>query len=191
MEIDVVDWVNANFLPFESRLRSMLLRACSDAAEVDDVVQEVYYKLLIMDSLAHVREPKSFLARMAKNVVIDRLRKEAVINIDTMANLDELDIEDTAPTPERVAQDRSELSWVIGLISRLPERCKDVFTARRVYGLSQRETATQLGITEGIVEQEIIKGMHLMSELLSQVEPQGGNRIRHENRTGRNKHVND
>ena len=37
-----------------------------------------------------------------------------------------------APTPERVVFAREELKWVLGLIGRLPDRCKSVFRARRV-----------------------------------------------------------
>lgn len=169
MESDVVDWVTSHFLPFEAELRAILRRVCSGPAEVDDVVQEVYYKVLTLSSLAHVREPKAFLVRAAKNIVIDRLRREAIVSIDAMANLDELEVEDASPSPERVVQARSELNWVIGLIANLPERCKQVVHARRIYGLSQSETAQALGISEGIVEQETLKGMNLIAEMIARV----------------------
>jgi RNA polymerase sigma-70 factor (ECF subfamily) len=124
MDADVVDWVTSNFLPFEAELRMMLRRVCASPAEIDDVVQEVYYKVLMLDSVDHVREPRAFLVRMAKNIVTDRLRREAIVNIEVMANIEELGIEDSL-SPERVAQARSELKWVIGLIANLPDRCKE------------------------------------------------------------------
>lgn len=192
MDTEVVDWVTTHFLPFEAQLRTMLRRVCSRPDDVDDVVQEVYYKVLTMESIEHVREPRAFLVRMAKNLVTDRLRREAIISIDAMASLEELGVADSAPTPERVAQARSELTWVIGLIANLPDRCKQVFRARRIYGLSQKETAETLGISEGIVEQETMRGMNLISDMVGQVGLQeNGKPARHHKRTGRKTHVND
>jgi RNA polymerase sigma-70 factor (ECF subfamily) len=169
MDAEVVDWVTSNFLPFEAELRAMLRRVCTGPAEIDDVVQEVYYKVLVMPSIDHVREPKAFLVRMAKNIVTDRMRRDSIVRIEAMSNLEDLDIEDGAPSPERVAMARAELKWVIGLIANLPERCKEVFRARRIYGLSQHETAETLGISEGIVEQETMKGMELISDMIARV----------------------
>lgn len=169
MDDDIVEWVTSNFLPFEAELREMLRRICSGPAEVDDVIQETYYKILQLPSVDHVREPKGFLVRTARNIVIDRMRRDAVVSIESMANLEELDIADVAPSPERVALARAELRWVIGLIANLPDRCKEVFTARRIYGLSQMETAESLNITEGIVEKETMRGMELISEMIARV----------------------
>ena len=60
-----------------------------------------------------------------------------------------------------------ELEWVIGLVANLPDRCKSVFRARRLHGLSQQETAETLGLTDGVVEHEMMKGMRLMSEMIA------------------------
>jgi len=169
MDDDVVEWVMSNFLPFEAELRKMLARVCSGPAEVDDVIQETYYKVLQLDSVEHVRGPRGFLVRTAKNIVIDRMRRDAIVSIESMANLEDFDIPDTAPTPERVALARAELRWVFGLIANLPDRCKQVFMSRRVYGLSQTETAAALAITEGIVEKEVMRGMGLISEMIARV----------------------
>ena len=119
MNADLVQWVTTHFLPFEAELRGILRRVCSSPAEIDDVIQETYYKILTTDSLNHVREPRAFLVRIAKNIVTDRLRRDAVVNIETMASLDELAIEDSAPSVERIAMARSELDWVLGVQSRM------------------------------------------------------------------------
>lgn len=190
MDPDVVEWVTSNFLPFEAELRAILRRVCASPAEIDDVVQEVYYKVLMMGSVDHVREPRAFLVRIAKNIVTDRLRREAIVNIEAMASLEELVVEDSTPSPERVAMARSELKWVIGLIANLPDRCKEVFRARRIYGLSQQETADTLGISEGIVEQETMKGMHLIADMIACVGMHGDlSQSKVHKRTGRKKNV--
>ena len=178
MDEDVVEWVTSNFLPFEAELRGMLRRVCASPAEVDDVIQETYYKVLQMASMDHVREPRGFLVRISKNIVIDRMRRDAIVSIEAVANLEALEIADSAPSPERVAMARAELRWVIGLIANLPDRCKEVFRARRIYGLSQNETAETLGISEGIVEKETMRGMSLISDMIARVGVQDDARAR-------------
>lgn len=164
---EVADWLTLNFLPHEAELRRMLRRVCASAAEIDDVIQESCYRILVMPDLGHVQHPKAFVFRTAKNIVLDRIRRDAVVSIETMANLEELEIADTTPSPDRVVFAREELKWVFGLIAKLPERCKAVFRARRVHGMSQDETARALGLTDSVVEHEMMKGMRLMSEMIA------------------------
>ncbi|MEO7495614.1 MAG: RNA polymerase sigma factor [Massilia sp.] len=167
MDTEVIDWLTINFLPHEAELRRMLRRVCTGPAEIDDVVQETCFKLLSMPSLDQIRDPKPFVFRAAKNLVLDRIKRDAVVKIEAMANLEDLDIADSAPSPERVVFARSELKWVFGLVANLPDRCKSVFRARRIHGLSQQETADTLGLTASVVEHEMMKGMRLMSDMIA------------------------
>ncbi|MBW8883129.1 MAG: RNA polymerase sigma factor, partial [Asticcacaulis sp.] len=154
----VVAWVSANVIPYEAELRQRLRRICASTAEVDDLVQDVYCRLLKMETVAHVGEPRAFLMQIAKNIIIDRLRRDAIVHIYAVADLDELAVADSGPSPERVALARSELKWVLGMVAHLPERCRQVFRARKIQGLSQHDTALSLGVSENIVEKETIRG---------------------------------
>lgn len=166
---EIVNWITTNFLPFEADLRGMLRRVCASEAEIDDVVQEVYYKVLTLPGVDHIQQPKWFLFRTARNIVIDRMRRDAVVRIDARSNLQDIDVADDAPSPERVALARAELRWVMGLIGSLPGRCRHVFRARRVYGMSQGDTAEMLKITERQVEYETTRGLQLISSMMKRV----------------------
>lgn len=148
-------------------MRRMLRRVCACPAEIDDVVQETWYRILAMSSVDNVREPKPFVFRTAKNIVLDRIKRDTIVRIEATGDLNELDIADTAPSPERVVFARSELEWAVGLVGNLPERCKAVFHARRIQGLSQQETARTLGLSDSVVEHEMMKGVRLMSEMVA------------------------
>lgn len=168
-EPEIVAWVSAQVIPFEAELRQKLRRVCKDGNELDDLVQEIYYRLLRLSSVEHIRDPRAFLFQMARNIVIDQVRRRAIVNIDTMQSLDDLTLFDTTPSPERVALARAELKWVLGLIASLPGRCRDVFRLRKIYGLSQAETAKNLGITENVVEKETLRGLNLISGMVARV----------------------
>ncbi len=165
---DIIDWLQVHALPFEAEFRLRLRRVCSDAHEIDDVIQEVYLRLLDLREVAEIREPRGYLMQMAKNLVLDRLRHEAVLRIDVPDDLEQLAVADPAAGPERVALARAELDWVLRQIARLPRRCRQVVRARRLYGWSQQVTAQMLGLSENVVEKETMKGMALIDRQLHQ-----------------------
>lgn len=166
MNQEITNWLTAHLLPFEAELRLRLRRVCASAADVDDVIQEVYCKVMQMGEVTHVKDPRGYFVQIAKNLVTDRLRRDAVVNIEMVANLGDLDVQDDMPGPERIVLGRTELRWVMGLIGKLPDRCRAVFRARKIYGLSQKEAAESLGITEKAVEYESTKAMELISEMM-------------------------
>jgi RNA polymerase sigma-70 factor (ECF subfamily) len=51
-------------------------------------------------------------------------------------------------------------------IGELPPRCREVVTLRKIEGLSQREVARKMGITEDTVERQVSNGIRLLRKLL-------------------------
>jgi RNA polymerase sigma-70 factor (ECF subfamily) len=170
---EIVAWVSSHVVPFEADLRKKLRYICGTADEVDDLVQDIYYRFLKMRSVDHIDDPRNYVFQMARNLVIDHLRRKRVVNIEAVQSLDALAVFDGAPSPERVTMARAELKWVLGVIAKLPERCRDVFQMRKVYGLSQAETAQQLGLSENVVEKETMRGMHIISDTVARVSVSG------------------
>ena len=91
--------------------------------------------------------------------------------METVAEIDVLNVYAENPSPERVVAARRELGEVLRLIDRLPDRCRRVFEMRKIQGLSQREIASRLGISETIVENEVVKGLRLISRALHEGGP--------------------
>ena len=60
-------------------------------------------------------------------------------------------IDESAAIPEAVAQ-AEDFRILIRAIESLPERCRQVVTLRKIYGLSQQEVAARLGVSEATVE---------------------------------------
>jgi RNA polymerase sigma-70 factor (ECF subfamily) len=68
------------------------------------------------------------------------------------------------PSPEARVIGRDELCRLAEAIGSLPPRVREVFTLRRIKGLSQKEISSQLGITEGTVERHMTRALFLLSE---------------------------
>jgi RNA polymerase sigma-70 factor (ECF subfamily) len=176
-------WLGRHVLPHEPALRAWLRRRRLEGLEIDDVIQETYTRLIAADSVAHIRDAKSYAFQIAGSVVVDHLRRLKVVSIASVSDLDHLDAPSEEPSPERQVIDREELHRLAQMIAGLPRRVRDVFTLRRVYGLSQREVAERLGIAESTVEKHMARGFLLMLEPLRH----GGNNTFHTSSLGSGK----
>jgi len=159
-------WLGRHVLPHEPALRAWLRRRNLGGLEIDDVIQETYTRLFQAESVAHVHDAKSYAFQVAGSVVIDHLRRMKVVPLASVPGLDYLEVSSDEPSPERQVIDREELHRLAQLIASLPGRVRDVFTLRRVYGLSQREVAERLGIAESTVEKHMARGFLLMLDPL-------------------------
>jgi len=133
-------------------LRAWLRSRFTLGAEIDDVVQEAYRNVLQARTRGEVQSPKAFLFATARNFVLGRLRHLKVERIDSLEEIDFSSIlDDGEGVPEAVAR-AEELEILTKAIQSLPPRCRQVVTLRRIYGLSQKHIAAQLGISEHTVE---------------------------------------
>ncbi|HWU49212.1 MAG TPA: RNA polymerase sigma factor [Asticcacaulis sp.] len=163
-----VRFVAAHILPHEPGLRAWLARLGVRPSERDDVVQEVYCRILRLDALDHIADARAYLYRSARNIVLEQMRRNRVVSIATMQNLDELGVADAGPDPEAATSTRAELTRALRLIRGLPERCRKVFELRRIHGLSQIETARALHVSENIVEKETARGLSLILKRMNE-----------------------
>lgn len=165
-------WLGTQILPHEPELRQWLARRLAHGSiDVDDVIQESYAVLAGLEAVGHIRNPRTYFFQVAKSIVLQTLRRSPVVTIDAFASADVMAIPSDTPTPERIAADRQQLRALVTMIGELPARCRDVFTLRKVQGLSQREVAQNLGIAESTVEKHLAKALILLGGALGR----GGN----------------
>jgi RNA polymerase sigma factor (sigma-70 family) len=157
-------WLGRYVLPHEPALRAWLSRRRLAGMDVDDIIQETYSRLMTAESVQHVHDAKSYAFQVSGSVMIDNLRRMKVVSIASVPDFDYLEVVSDDPSPERQVIDRDELHRLAGVIARLPGRVREVFTLRRVYGLSQREVAEKMGIAESTVEKHMARGFLLMLE---------------------------
>ncbi len=162
-------FVGTRILPHEAEVRQGLMRLGVSADDRDDILQEVYCRLLTLGSTDHILDPRAYMFKAARRVLLQKIRKTRVVPIMTMQNLDDLAVSDRRGDPEVALSSRAELSHVLDLIRGLPERCRQVFILRKVHGCSQAETAEKLKLSENIVEKDTAKGLTLiLADLASQ-----------------------
>ena len=97
-------------------------------------------------------------------MALDRVRRARVVSLDTLAEMGSADVLDQTPSVEEALNARQELALLLNTIASLPDRCREVLTLRKLYGLSQREIAVRLAISESTVEKHVAYGVRLCAE---------------------------
>lgn len=111
-----------------------------------------------------VKVPKAFLFATARNLSLDYLRRQKVAGENALVETDALSVlDDSEDIPETVARNQ-ELSFLTKAIQSLPDRCRQVFTLRKIYGMSQDEIAERLGISAHTVSAQLTIGLHKCTE---------------------------
>ncbi len=169
----VIQWIAREVLPHEGDVRKWIKRFGANGVDEDDVVQEAYCRLASIGGMEQVRSARAYFFTVVRNIILEQLRRGRVVHIDNVAEIDRLHIVDDEPSPERRFSGREELARVRRLIAGLPERCRMIFTMRKVEGLSQREIARRMGVTENVVEKEVAKGLRIILDA-SQSPPRVG-----------------
>jgi RNA polymerase sigma factor (sigma-70 family) len=159
-------WFIREVLPLEADLMQFLRRSWQNKSDLDDLCQEVYTRTYEA-ALQSVPSPvRPFVFTVARNLLIDRVRREHVVPIEAVADLDALGIALDAPSPERSVIARDELRLLQSAIARLPPRCREVVILGRIEGLTGRQIASRLGIAETTVSDHLTAGLYALADIL-------------------------
>lgn len=126
-------------------------------------MQEAFCDIAALDAFSHIANPKKYLFQVARNIVKGSLRRARIVRIEAIGGAQELEDalgeECDALSPERIVAYRFWLARIDALVAMLPDRAIAVFRLRKLEGLSQREVADRLGVSEAIVENDLTRGL--------------------------------
>jgi RNA polymerase sigma factor (sigma-70 family) len=138
-----------------ARLRNFIRRRVPDPRDAEDILQDVFYKLLEANRLLMpIDHVTGWLFRVTRNRIADLFRRRRTENIgtnDVVNDNDELlQLEDLLPSPDagpdaiyarNLMLDELELA-----IEELPEEQREVFVAHELEGRSFKEIAAETGV---------------------------------------------
>lgn len=152
--------------PVRRWLTGYFRRRVRDDDEVEDLVQDVFTRIVARDSEESVGHLGGYVLRTAASVLADRARRRAVRRSDLHVVLDTDRMGDDALDPERVLSGREDLHAVTAALLSLPERTRTVFVLRRLEGQRHADIARHLGISISAVEKHMVRAMrHLSAEM--------------------------
>ena len=134
-------------------------------AEADDILQEVFLKIwLHRSSLTDLENPSGWIytiiANTASNHLRSRIRRELTLKkLNSHASATE---EIEGKMDARFTQ-----SLIDQAVNLLPEKRKLVFLLSKKEGLSRREIAARLNISENTVRNQLSEAIHFVQEHLN------------------------
>lgn len=155
-------------LVFQQYYRPLCLYALHylhDLDEAEDVVQDCFVRLLEAEkrdanssvsslSMSNPQNLKSFLYASVRNACIDKLRRKNPI------------VQDISPSDlsgvisdEQAVDSSSREAELWTAIEQLPERCREIFLMSKRDGMTYREIAEELCLSEKTVEHQISKAL--------------------------------
>jgi RNA polymerase sigma factor (sigma-70 family) len=161
----------------QARLRNFIRRRVPDPSDAEDILQDVFYRLVeanrLLMPIGHIT---GWLFRVARNRIIDLFRKKQPENFSDAAVVDEdrelLPLEDLLPSPDagpdalyarKVLLDQLELA-----LDELPEEQREVFVAHELEGHSFKEIAAETGVNVNtLLSRKRYAVLHLRARLQS------------------------
>jgi RNA polymerase sigma-70 factor (ECF subfamily) len=142
------------FYKYRNKIKGFATRIVPTQIDPEEIVQEVFVKIWLSKELLDPgKNFQSYLFSIAKNLVLDHLKSAVnrrLYFVETHFQQDLLPDEETDVThPEELEQQ------IMGLLKQIPERRREIFCLSRFDGLSYKQIAEKLGISENTVDSQI------------------------------------
>jgi RNA polymerase sigma-70 factor (ECF subfamily) len=122
----------------------------------------MYAKFMNHKALDSIRYPRQYALLVARGIIIDHLRHSRVVPISSSGDLELLDVPELDANVEERLEFRQEVAAVTAALNEFPKLCREVLILRRIEGLSQKDVARRLGISEKTVEKYMAIGVRLL-----------------------------
>jgi RNA polymerase sigma factor (sigma-70 family) len=138
-------------------LRGWLRQRLNNSADAADLTQDTFLRILLAHSSETLREPRHYLATVARGLVIDLYRRRSL----EQAYLEALaqQPEHVAPSAEIQVEMIDSLMAIDRLLDNLGERTRHIFLAVQLEGLSYEKTAARLGVSVSTVRKHLAKAL--------------------------------
>ena len=151
-----------DFMQFKPNIRRLVARIV-EPQDIDDILQETYIRVCAASEKTDIHNPRSFMLKTAQNLAFNHLTTAYQRRIQ-LEDFSRSDFEPTTRDLESECESEERFLGFCRALRTLPQQCRRAFVLRKVYGLSQREIAQCLDISESTVEKHVAKGLLLARE---------------------------
>jgi RNA polymerase sigma-70 factor (ECF subfamily) len=151
-------WFADEVQPHEPMLRSYLRGAFPSVRDVDDVVQESFFRIWRTRSLQPVHSAKAFLFQIARRLAIDSVRRERASPVATQ-EVELGAIAQEAPDVATALHNVQLRRRLVAAVVALPPRYREIVLMRKFEELPQKVVAERLGLSERTVENLLARGL--------------------------------
>ena len=154
------DWFRDWQLPLR---RFLARRRAGTSADIDDIAQEVFLRLIQYDRADLVDHPKTYLFKIAANISADWAVRSSRRLPHDGAWLTEL-VDALSPDAELEREDTEEQIRLA--VDTLPARAREILRLHFGEGMSHQEIAAALGVTRKIVKRDVARAYAALRTML-------------------------
>jgi RNA polymerase sigma-70 factor (ECF subfamily) len=159
-------WFEREVYVHENSLRSYLRGVFSSVHDVEDVVQQSFLRIWKARSERSICYAKTFLFQIARHLAIDLIRHERRSPIVPATDFDVSSIMESGPDVAEQASTNHEITLLLEAIDSLPARCREIVILRKLQGISQKEIAARMQISEQTVQVQVARGVKRCEKFL-------------------------
>lgn len=132
-------------------LQTWLRRKLGDSFAAAELAQDTFVSVITAGAPGEIREPRPFLATIARRLMAHRHRRQILEEsyLEALAALPQ----DMAPSPEVQLLAIEALHQIDRVLDSLPPAVKEAFLLAHLEGLSYAEIAERLGVSASSVKQ--------------------------------------
>jgi len=175
VEADTSDvrWFHEQVHVHDRSLRAHVRGSFPALGDVDDVVQESYLRVWRARAREPIQSVKAFLFTVARRVALDLVRKERGSPITGTLNATAAAAKDDTPGVLEMFDRSERVELVTNALMRLPPRCREVVMLYKLKGMSRRDVALALGISEKTVDEQVARGVKRLETFVCARRKQG------------------
>lgn len=150
---------------FRRSLLSWFGRRTRDRADLEDMVQEVFERLIKRGGASELERQNlsAYVFETASSVLTDHLRKKITHRVGSHEPFDQNQHAGEDFSPEHVLINREQLERTSAMLLELPEQTRTIFLLRRIEGMKVKDVAARLGISVTSVERHMrVAVWHIM-----------------------------
>lgn len=162
-------------LPLKNSLYRLALRITLDSAEAEDIVQETMIKVWNRrEEWDTIESVEAYCYTVCRNLSIDRTRTPAAatLPIDAAISRTQADASPEAD-PAAAAERRDRLDTIRKIMSGLPEKQRTAMHLRDFEGMSYKEIAAVMNISEEQVKVSIFRARQTIKRIFVKTEQYG------------------
>lgn len=151
-----------------SWLYQVLSKRLNDNFEAADIAHDVFYKLLIKPrSFVTSKDARNYLSHIAKGLYIDKWRRKQV----EKAYLETLALQQTEHSGDLAQHHEAieTLYQVNNMLCQLPEKVAHTFIYAQVEGLTYKEVAQLLSVSERTVKNYMAQALVKLASLITRL----------------------
>lgn len=160
--------LNALAAQFGLVLLQFFQRRIRDRPEAEDLVQEVFIRLLKRGDISALQDVRGYLFETAASVLTDRARKRVSHHSDDHIGFDPIIHGNKDFPSDRVLIGEETLTRASRALLELPERVRAVFVLRRLEGLRYQDIAQRLDISLSLAEKQMARAVAYLTQRMGE-----------------------